>query len=396
MCYFCNAMKRLSAYLLIFGMLAATLVSCKDDFDIQPKPVTGTEDPVPGGDDPSNPGADTDGDIDLSILDSPLSKDLILTSGTWLQNASVMQSFALTGDGNMYACQVAATGEKYKLNVTYKPVTSNTGKQKMQLSLFGHGSNMVLEKAADGDYLWIGSYGTDTQKDGATYFTNNQTICRVRFEAGKSIIPEDVPQHWYIPGLKNVHPAIDFENRHLAIWGSLNSSEGYFYVYDLDEVLALPQKDVLLPLAMVRGPYENFSSEAMTYWVTAARLSDLKPVAKILLKSDGPVGTGSNQGFEIKNRRIYHYSGGGNNNDGAEASVSTVTVFNFDGKVLDQRRVMAVASMEDLKNQGITDTGFMESEGIKIYGDYLYLGYATKNSTDTKRYVTILKYPFKG
>ena len=65
------------------------------------------------------------------------------------------------------------------------------------------------------------------------------------------------------------------------------------------------------------------------------------------------------------------------------------------GKLVEQHRVMAVASIADLSAAGITDTGFMESEGIKVYGDKLYLGYATKKSNDTHRYVTILEYPLK-
>lgn len=33
-----------------------------------------------------------------------------------------------------------------------------------------------------------------------------------------------------------------------------------------------------------------------------------------------------------------------------------------------------------------------EAEGVKVYDDVLYLGYATKHSSDTRRMVTIFKY----
>ena len=63
------------------------------------------------------------------------------------------------------------------------------------------------------------------------------------------------------------------------------------------------------------------------------------------------------------------------------------------GLLVEQHRVMAVASIPDLAAANLTDYGFMESEGIKIYGETLYLGYTTKKTGDTHRYVTILQYP---
>ena len=339
-------------------------------------------------------------DYDLSVLDSPLSKDMVLTSGTWLQNRSVMQCFALKGNSYMYADQVAASGTTRRLNVTYKPIASNSGKTLMQLEYFGHGSNLVLEECSDGDYLWIGSYGTQTKvENGNEYYTNNQAV---KFRATGTTSPvstEDCEDHFYIPGMRNIHPSIDWTNRQIAFW-CVGAKDGYFYVYDLDEVLAVPQTTVTLANKITRGgDNEPFPKETKSFDAIVHNLSSITPITVITLPSTGVVGTGGNQGFELHAGRIYHYNGAGNSNDRVTPCTSIVTVFDFKGNVVARKQVMAVYDMDALEECGITDSGFMESEGIKIYDGTLYIGYATKKlETDGKaslRYVTILKYPLK-
>lgn len=366
----------------------------------------------PGGDEPGgttpDPGETTPPaviDYDLSVLDRPLGEVRILTSGAWLQNNSVMQSFVLPGDGTLYAVQVAASGTKYKLNLTRRDLGSNDNKTRMQLSYFGHGSNIDFERKADGtDYIWLGSYGTNTYYKRAApdnvHITESQTITRVRYEAGRDLRPEDLEEHWYIPGAWNVHPSIDWERRQIAVFGYLsNPSRGFFRVYDLDEALALPKKEVTLARQIVRGPGDDYPLTPQSYQATVHDLSDLTPLADISLTSDAwsgwpyNFGTGDNQGFLLHAGRIYHFHGGGNDGNPSEAVESVVTVFDFSGKILGQHRVMAVASIPDLAAAGLTDYGFMESEGIKICDGSLCLGYATKKTGDNHRYVTILQYP---
>lgn len=353
-----------------------------------------------GGD--TNPAVTPD-NPDLSVLDLPLSEVTVVTAGHWLMNSSVMQCFAFRGDGSMFASQVAASSsnENYKLNLVHKNIDSNTNKKVMQLSFFGHGSNIVYETGPAGeDWIWVGSYGTNTDTDGSYYITSNQTVARIRFDSGKTVLPEEVEDHWYIPGIKNIHPAIDFDRRQIAFWGlSTDGKTGFFFVYDLDEVLALPKKEMTLAMAIVREP----GTAAKSYKATVRNLSELKALASIQLTSARwsgfkyNFGTGGNQGFELKGGLIYHYHGAGNDNDpnNRVPVESVVTVFALDGHIVEQHRVMAVADVNALAEAGITDTGFMESEGIKIYGDRLYLGYATRNSSDSHRHITILSYPLK-
>lgn len=399
----------------LHGFVTALLLflpaSCeKEDRTPSPKPQeqTKAEDtpdtPDPGATDkPQDTPAIVD--YDLSVLDKPLREVTVLTSGSWLQNNSVMQSFALPGDGMMFAVQVAAAGTRHKLNLTRKDITSNNGKTRMQLSYFGHGSNIEYEKGADGaDYIWLGSYGTNTyykkEAPDNVHITESQTITRVRYEAGRDLRPEDLEDHWYIPGARNVHPSIDWERRQMAVFGyRSNPSGGFFRVYDLDAALALPKKEVTLAQQIVRGPGDDYPLTPQSYKATVHDLSALTPLADISLTtaawSGWPYnfGTGDNQGFQLHAGRIYHFHGDGNDGDKTQAVESVVTVFDFSGRILDQRRVMAVASIPDLAAAGLTDYGFMESEGIKIYGDRLCLGYATKKTGDSHRYVTILEFP---
>ena len=382
-------------YLACTILLAAVTFSCgKDDGQI-PAPK---DDTTPKEEEKEKlPVISTeDIDYDLSVLEQGVSKDIVFTSGTTLRNNAVMQSFAFRGDGYMYAVQLAATGTKRRLNLAFKGVNSNSDKRYMQLEYFGHGSNIDLEKASDGDYIWVGSYGTQTKiENDEGYYTNNQTVARVKFQENALVRPEDLDEHWYIPGLKNVHPSLDSARDEIAFWGlSADSKYGYFYVYSLSEALAVPKTTETLALEIKRGGnYEDFETISQKMTATVHNLSKITPKAVVTLPSNGPVGTGGNQGFLLHSGRIYHYNGAGNNNDGAAACVSTVTVFDFSGNVTAKKQVMAAADVSGLNSLGITDTGFMESEGIKIYDDALYLGYATRKSTDSKRYVTIFKYP---
>ena len=422
--------------LALVAVLTVILAACdKDDRFPQPK---GTETQQPGGeepgdepedkpgeepsgeqsDQPEQPGEqpeqpgeqpeqpETRGPFDLSVLARPLGEVTVLTSGTWLQNTTVMQSFGLPGDGTMYAVQVAGSGQKHKLNVTHKGITANSGKTRMQLTFFGHGSNMVVERDAAGvDWLWVGNYGTNTYYNRAApdnvHCTSNQTVARVRYVAGTELRADDVEDQWYIPGWKNVHAAIDFEARQIAFFGyNSNGSSGFFRVYDLDAALALPKKTVTLALQIIRGPSDDYPLTPQSFQATVHDLSELTPLATIPLVSASwagypyNFGTGDNQGFEIREGRIYHFHGSGNDSDPSKACESVVSVFDTaTGLLLEQYRVMAVASIPDLAAAGLTDYGFMESEGIKIYGETLYLGYTTKKTGDTHRYITILEYP---
>lgn len=342
--------------------------------------------PDPG----EQPSADT-GAYDFSVVQAPLDKSMVLTAGHTLRYYSVMQSFSLCGDGYLYGIQVGTSTNKYLLNVTRRPVGSDSGKQYMQLLFAGHGGSMEHERSAGKDYIWVGSYGTWN----GTKYTNSQTLARIPFESGARLTPAQCSEQYWVPGLRNVCPALDLDSDRLLIWGLSNgeSSTGYFKVYSLSEAKALPVTNITLEREIVFGGEEG-SGVPQTQGkpeVPVRNLGSLTPVASIRLNG-GVVGTGANQGIELCDDRILLFSGGGNDDNPSLPSESVLTVLDFKGKVLGRYNVGAISDKAALASAGITDTGFMEAEGVKVYDDVLYLGYATKHSSDTKRMVTIFKY----
>ena len=351
---------------------------------LPPDPGTTPENPV------TPPG---DAVYDFSVVENKLDKSLVFTSGTMLRNYSVMQSFALRGDGYMYGIQVGTSTNKYLLNVTRKWVSSDSGKLYMQLPFAGHGGNMDLEMTASRDYIWVGSYGSWN----GTKYTNSQTIARVPFTSGGKLTPWQCTEQYWVPGLRNVSPALDLKNDRLLVWGLSNSESdtGYFKVYSLSDAKALPVSEIKLERALTYGGGESgFPETTETPVVNARNLGSLTPLANIRLNG-GDLGNGSHQGFALFGDYILHLSGSGNDDNPSLPSSSTLTVLDLSGKILGRYNVGAVSSKEDLAALGITDTGFMEAEGVKVYDECLYLGYATKHSSDDKRMVTIFKYTIK-
>ena len=335
--------------------------------------------------------AEGTGDCDFSVVQSPLDAAMVLTAGCTLRYQSVMQSFSLCGDGYMYGVQVGTSTNKYLLNVTRKPVGSDDGKQYMQLPFAGHGASMEHERVAGKDYIWVGSYGT---WNGSKY-TNSQTIARIPFEAGAKLTPAQCGEQYYVPGLRNVSPALDAERDRLLVWGLANgeADTGYFKVYSLSAAKALTISKITLEREIVYGGEEGSGvpETRVKPEVSVRNLGSLSPITSIRLNG-GVLGTGANQGFELYGDWILHLSGSGNDDDPSKPSSSTLTVLDFSGNVVGRFNVGAVSDKGALASYGITDTGFMEAEGVKVYDGVLYLGYATKHSTDSKRMVTIFQY----
>ena len=373
---------------LIFA-LAALLSACGKE----PVYVTPVLPPDEGTQTPETPPAQSSGNYDFSVVQSPLDASMILTKGYILRYYSVMQSFALNGDGTLYGVQVGTSTNNYLLNITHRGINTESGRSYMQLPFAGHGGNMCVERDGSTDYIWIGSYGTWN----GTKYTNSQTVTRIPFKPGAKLLPKECGEQYYMPGLRNVSPAIDPDADLLLVWGLSNaeSGTGYFKVFKLSEAKALPVSQIKLDRAITYGGQDSGYAEVTeTPTIAARNLSALTPVANIRL-SGGSLGDGSHQGFEIHGNYILHMTGGGNDSTPGQASAAALTVMDLSGKIMGRYPVGAISSLEDLNTYGITDTGFMEAEGVKIYDDILYLGFATKHSADEKRMVTIFKYVIK-
>lgn len=76
----------------------------------------------------------------------------------------------------------------------------------------------------------------------------------------------------------------------------------------------------------------------------------------------------------------------GNDNDGKKASVAYVTLLDLTGaQAYPRTKVGAIADMQALTTAGITATGYMEAEGIKMKNGSLWLGFASKSTDDIRR-----------
>ena len=59
--------------------------------------------------------------------------------------------------------------------------------------------------------------------------------------------------------------------------------------------------------------------------------------------------------------------------------------------VIPLTKFKALDDLTALNTAGITDTGYMEPEGVKYRGNYVYCGFASKKSNDERR-GTIFRY----
>lgn len=331
-------------------------------------------------------------------LDKPLGEAIIFNKGVQLVRNSVIQGFDMDSDDAIYYVQIAGTDEHQLNIIKSSPYTGTPAKHYdsyMACSYFGHGTNIALEESGDDRYIWIGCYGS--RDSGTDSYSYSQTVARVKYEAGKVLTPAQCADQYYIPGVRNIHPAIDAANDLIAFTSSGGDEKGrWFRIYRLSEIKALPTSKVTLKSIRYGGATSSDPEVTQTPTVEVHDLNRLMPVGMfgVMENSGGTeaVGYYSFQGFDVKGDRIYYYEGVGNENDGKVSSNACVTVFDFRGNILKLRTpVAAVSDMEALAANGITTTGYMEAEGIRVEDDRMYLGFASK-STDNIRRTVILQY----
>lgn len=317
----------------------------------------------------------------------------IYSMGQLLQNNSVMQSFDITKDGTIYYLQIA--GNSYHLlNVTHcspnkNGYTSNYG-EVMQLQYFGHGTNYAIEEAGDGTYVWAGCYAsmntTTTSSDYQQYW-NNQTITRVRFVAGRVVKPSECIDQYYIGKHKDMHPAIDVTNDVLTIEYPENGRR-YFLIYKLSEAKALPVTSVTLDPITYGGGTSGESQRTETPTVLVHDLTKLTPMASFSITNSGATPADLSyydwQGCDVNDGLIYSLEGeSGDDVVGGNPSNAYLTVFNFNGNIVEKRTKISIASDQTkLASLGITSTGSMESEGIKVRNGKLFIGFASKDNVN--------------
>ncbi|MGL4293386.1 MAG: Ig-like domain-containing protein [Bacteroidales bacterium] len=330
----------------------------------------------------------------LAVLDKSFDDGIIYSKGVQLVRNSVIQSIDVDSKGLLYYAQIAGT-DLHNIHVIRGAANASKPADYMTFSYFGHGTNMAIEEDGADKYVWIASYGT---RGSDNNYGGSQTVVRVKYESGRSYFPADAIDQYYLPGVRNIHPAVNTEANLLAVTSSGGSESGrMFRVYNLKEAKESAMTSMKLASSVTSGGGTSGApSVTETPTVKVHDLSKLNKLGEFRVMegnaSSEVTGHYPFQGFEVGDNRIYFYEGEGNNNDGMKSSVAYVTVFDFKGQVVRKRsKVLPISDMQALSKHGITTTGYMEAEGIKVHGGKMYLGFASKSTDDVRRAV-VLKY----
>lgn len=329
--------------------------------------------------------------LSLDALSAPLSDNIIFSKNIQLiAPLRVMQGFDIDSKGNLYYIQIGkksgAEINKTKSHELYviksTPNNSNISNY-MTFKYFGHGSNFVVEESGNDTYVWLNSNATKTIS--SSEYENSISFSRIKFESGKVIENGYGGETFFLNnGKKNTHPAIDFENRRLCI-SATESGTRNFYVYDLDQALALPNTPFTFDVTF-GGEETGVPEQTVSKTVEGKDLAKLTPLGSFSIPKGKDKTTDLNshslQGFDIVGNYIYFNEGDGNGNDIANGNSNDyVTILDINGNIVHPRTaVAAITNIENLKTAGITDSGYMEGEGIKVKGNKIYLGFASRRN----------------
>lgn len=262
----------------------------------------------------------------------------------------------------------------------------------MTLKYFGHGTQIVAEEASDGKtYIWLNS---NASVDSSGEYGDNWSVSRVEFVPGALLEAGYAGETFFLnkDGQYDQQVAIDFPARRLLV-GSRKSGVRYFWIFDLDEALALPLKTMTATVTV-----GSAGSDPVTREIRARDLNDCRVLGSFSVPAgsdkENDVYSYSHQGHEVAGNYVYFYEGNAVET-GADsfASKAYVTVFNYSGKIVVPRtEVAAVADAAGLAAAGLTTTGYAEGESLKVRDGKLYLGVACRDGSSSNRRANILVY----
>lgn len=314
------------------------------------------------------------------LLADGFSQDLHFSTARLRTTSAVMQSFDIAKDGEtIYYTQL---NNKFRVYLSWnKRNSQETPTDRcMTLCYTGHGSNFTLEEAADGKYIWMDNYSS---KNASGDYWDAQIISRIPIKAGTTVKPWQATENYYF-GEKNISVAVDIEGDMLTILGI---SSGRIRTYRLSELRALPVEEITLAPITYGGEDKADDPETTKTMVCKARdARKAKPLGDFtILREHYNDGTQvSWQGFDIHDGLIYQAQGNGHA-DGTP-SPGWLQVRKVNGAiVVPLTTFKALEDLAALKNAGITDTGYMEPEGVKYRHGSVFCGFCSKKSDDVRR-----------
>ena len=327
----------------------------------------------------------------------------IFSRNTYLPDNTAMQGFNLDSDGSVWYTQLSNTNQAQlnwvRAQPNKTPDVQTENKDYMKLTYFGHGTNTALEEDGADRYLWAGAYGVCNAKG---QYWNEKLVGRVKYVKGATVKTNECNDYYYIGDYTDLHPSIDAENDLLTInYGdSKNSSYRCFVIYKLSEAKKAPMTNVTITCTDGFQTDRPASTNPVSVVVRCHDLTTLTPVARPRFLKTGYGASGATyydwQGYDVHKNRLYYTEGQSNYNLFGSfysgSSFAYVTVFDFEGNIVEERTQVAVVSDKDKLTQiGVSVFGTLEAEGIKVCKDKLYLGYTARGITadNTKHYQNI-------
>lgn len=325
-------------------------------------------------------------------VDRPFARGNIYDISHLLTIPAEMQQFDIDRKGNIYYAHVGMGKAYYEVIINkVKPSrkASEGVESAMRLYYAGHPTSMEVEDGADGNtYIWIPEYArkiTDKADGPLKQYWGSQTFARIKYVPGAGVFPwDECVEHFFAGHEGDINISVDWEHDVLCVTYHKSEFAGRtrrIITYLLSEALALPLTECSLthPVTYGGDGAPDRQEKTVEATVMAHDLRRLTPLGEFGIPTDRSHGinTWAWQGFEYYDGLVYFFEGT-SAKKGMGNSKSALTVFGMDGSIVERRTEVRIAgSPEDLTRFGITETGTMESEGVKVWKGALYLGFAS-------------------
>lgn len=307
-------------------------------------------------------------DIAVERYDKALSDNIVYANALSIAKGYVaIQCFDILRNGDILASGI-------RNSALYFQRMSPSGKYQEEMKIWyaAHGTNMSVEEEGGDAYIWTSNYASNPGNGEGDYYAE-KIISRVKYQPGKTLMPEDCDDNYYVGPYQNLLACTDTENDNLCILYSSDEKPGKdtkVVIWSLKAAKKVPVSTVNIG-AVVRGGNSGPVEEKETIHpdVNVHDLRTIKPKYSFFINS-GELNAGAPmQGYCIYGKRFYWFTG-----DGSKRTAK-VSVIGFNGQEeLLQKSLRFIDDKAGIVKLG-SKSGYFEGEGIKIRKGNLYTGY---------------------